>query len=102
MTYFRRALLIGLASLALALVGLQLGRTPWADGIRARTERYIREHPRPVETAKPAANANRPRRRSPVRQYLAPFVGTALLVGLPAGVTFLVMRKVGRRGKRAG
>ncbi len=102
MIQLRRVLLIVLASVAMALAGAQLGRTPWAEGIRARTERYLREHPRPVVIVARTTDDNRPRRRSFVRHYLNPFVGPLCLVGATGGLTFLVLRRVGRRGKRAG
>lgn len=102
MIHLRRALLIVLASVAMALAGAQLGRTPWAEGIRERTERYLREHPRPVAIVTAPTDDHRPRRRVFVGDYLYPFVGPLCLVGATGGLTLLVLRRVGRRGKRAG
>ena len=103
MIFLRRALLIVLASLAVTFAALQLGRTPWADDIRARQQRFIQEHPRPPpEVRKTTAADNRPRQRSFSRQYLQPWSRLVFLAGVPGGLTLLVLAAVNRRRKRRG
>jgi Domain of unknown function (DUF4405) len=87
-----RFLLVGAVSAVVALAALQLGRTPWADGIRSNTDKYIREHPRPAEPRPQVVNNHRSPRNL-ARQLVGPVLPVLLMAGVPGGLTFLILRK---------
>lgn len=50
--FLRRVIVVGLVSLAVALVVLQLERTSWAEAVREGHRRHLREHPIPFTEGK--------------------------------------------------
>jgi hypothetical protein len=99
MRQFRRVCLILLAAFLVSAAVLPLGSTNWAEQFRARSN-APRPPPPDRGPRSPVPVDNRPRRRPQLSRSTQAFIGSFLQMGIPAGVTLVVLSVTGRRRRQ--